>query len=83
MCEYFCLQMVLPTVLKRKHNLKGRPLLPVIRRLRAVEDSTSIKSLARLTSTRRTEAMGLEEVFTSIKDLTGEKATELLEMAGD
>ena len=54
-----------------------------LRRLRAVEDSTSIKSLARLTSTRRTEAMGLEEVFTSIKDLTGEKATELLEMAGD
>ena len=70
--------MVLPTVLKRKHNLKRRPLLPVIRRLRAVEEITSIKSLA-----RRTEAMGMEEVFTSIKDLTVEKALELLEMAGD
>nr|XP_034312025.1 uncharacterized protein LOC117684362 isoform X3 [Crassostrea gigas] len=74
--------MVLPTVLKRKHSLKGKQLLPVIRKLRDIQDAHGIKQLARTSSARRTENMSNEDVLKAVEDLTGENGIELLELAG-
>lgn len=76
------LQMVLPTVFKRKHSLKGKQLLPVIRKLRDIQDAHGIKQLARTSSARRTENMSNEDVLKAGEDLTGENGIELLELTG-
>lgn len=73
---------MLPTVLKRKHSLKGKQLLPVIRKLRDIQDAHGIKQLARTSSARRTENMSNEDVLKAVEDLTGENGIELLELAG-
>lgn len=52
--------MVLPTILKRKHNLKEGNILPVLKKMRM---PNSVKALARVTSTRRTEDMSLEVIW--------------------
>lgn len=36
-----------PTSFKRKHSLKGKQLLPVIRKLRDIQDDHGIKQLAK------------------------------------
>lgn len=74
--------MVLPTVLKRKHSLKGKQLLLVIRKLRDIQDAHGIKQLARTSSARRTENMSNEDVLKAVEDLTGENGIELPELAG-
>lgn len=74
--------MVLPTVFKRKHSLKGKQLLPVIRKLRDIQDAHGIKQLARTSSARRTENMSNEDVLKAGEDLTGENGIELLELTG-
>ena len=75
--------MVLPTVLKRKHSLRGKQILPVVRKLKESQDAQSIKQLARVSSARRTESMPFDDIMVAVKDLTGENGVELLELAGN
>lgn len=76
------LKMVLPTVLKWKHTLKEKQLLPVIRKLRDFQDAHGIKQLIRTSSARRTKNMSNEDVLKVVEDLTSENEIELLELSG-
>ena len=74
--------MVLPTVLKKRHSLKGINLLPVLKKIKTGKPE-SFKEYARMSKEVRTENMTMEEVTKMIKELTGEDAAELLDLAGE
>ncbi len=75
--------MVLPTVLKRKHSLKGLNLVPLVRRLRTVTESENDmpKDLARADLNTDTESLSNEEMKQSFHAITGEEAVEMLDLA--
>lgn len=73
--------MVLPTVLKKKHSLRDKNLLPLVKKLRSGKpDSPS--QLARMTKDSITENLDFEEVNNHVESLTGESVGEILMMAG-
>ena len=68
------------TCLKRKHSLKGKDLLPFVKR---IKDNFAISGqAARMASQLRTEDLDLEELKSHFKDLTGKKAEEILQLTG-
>jgi hypothetical protein len=73
---------MVPKVLKKRHSLKGLSLLPIIRQLREAEPN-SIKEYARISAAKQTEIMLEREVIKAVLDITGEPATDLLELAGE
>lgn len=62
--------MVLPTVLRKRHSLKGIKLIPAIKKIRAGQPE-SLKEFARISKELRTEEMTLEDVGVHVKNLTG------------
>ncbi|XP_062591420.1 uncharacterized protein LOC134252893 [Saccostrea cucullata] len=65
--------------LKRKHSLKGKSILPVIKRNRLNEVSGSA---ARMATQVRSEDLDTDELITQFRQITGESAADCLEMAG-
>ena len=63
-------QMVLQTVLKKKHSLKDVNILPLIKRVRT--ETGQPKEYACILSSKRTEEMHLEELRGHFEGLTGE-----------
>ncbi|XP_033744137.1 uncharacterized protein LOC117330027 [Pecten maximus] len=71
--------MVLPTTLKKRHTLKGRNVLPAIRRL---QEGAPVKALARMMAGRKTEDLSMRDVEKYVNELTDESLSDLLELAG-
>ena len=67
------------TVLKRKHNLTGASLLPLIRRFRGVLDNP-IPVLARLDKDPDTNSMSKQDLNTAVRKLTGRESAEEIAM---
>lgn len=67
------------TTLKRKHSLKGKSILTVIKRTRQNELTGSA---ARMATQVRTEDLDNEELISQFRQITGESAADCLEMAG-
>lgn len=67
------------TTLKRKHSLKGKSILTVIKRTRQNELTGSA---ARMATQVRTEDLDNEELISQFRQITGESANDCLEMAG-
>ena len=75
--------MAPPTViLKRRHSLLGKNMLPLVRKLRDFNGDRPIATFARLRSTLATESIPGSELAKHFRDLTGENEKEILEMAG-
>ena len=74
-------QMVLPTVLKKKHTLRDINMLPVVKRIRSGKPD-SLKEFARVSKDIRTESLDYEEIDGHVSSLTGESVGEVLMMAG-
>ena len=73
--------MVQPTVLKRRHSLKGKNLLPMIKKIRGGKPE-SLKEFARIDKDTKTEKMSIDEIAKAVKDITAEDLGELFELAG-
>ncbi|XP_033730384.1 uncharacterized protein LOC117319740 [Pecten maximus] len=71
--------MVLPTTLKKRHTLKGRNVLPAIRRL---QEGAPVKALARMMAGRKTEDLSMRDVEKYVNELTDESLSDQLELAG-
>ncbi|XP_062606038.1 uncharacterized protein LOC134267842 [Saccostrea cucullata] len=69
-----------PTVLKRRHSLRGKDLFPVIKELRGLEQP--VKQFARYKINTPLEDMDKEEVINAFRELTGESEKDCLQMAG-
>jgi hypothetical protein len=67
-------------ILKTKHSLIGKNLLPVVLKTKAQEDE--IPLLARLIKEHPLENYSLEELLTEFKRLTGTSAEEVMGLAG-
>jgi len=72
--------MVIPTVLKRRHSLKGVKLLTVVKRIKAGQ-LESMKVYARIQKDVKTEALNIDEILKHVRDLTGEDVADILEIA--
>ena len=68
---HFIMQMVLPTILKRRHSLKGVKLLQAIRKIKLGQPE-SLKEYARIQKDIKTEELTLEDIGVHAKELTGE-----------
>ena len=68
-----------PVVLKRRHNIKGKSILPLIRKVKNAK--TDRINLARVKSTTPTEELSKEDLLKEIRDITGENEKEILELA--
>ena len=75
------MQMVQPTALKRRHNLKGKNLLPMIKKIRGGKPD-SLKEFARIDKDTKTEKMSIDEIGKAVKDITAADLGELFELAG-
>lgn len=73
--------MVLPAVLKRRHSLRDKNILPVIKRIRSGQPS-GLKELARVNKDKKTETFTLDVVNEHVLEITGEQVGELLMLAG-
>ncbi|XP_033745161.1 uncharacterized protein LOC117330783 isoform X3 [Pecten maximus] len=71
--------MVLPTTLKKRHTLKGRNVLPAVRRL---QEGAPVKALARMMAGRKTDDLSIRDVEKYVNELTDESLSDLLELAG-
>ena len=71
--------MVLPTCLKRRHNLRDGRIFPV---LKIIKNGSIPKDFARISKDRQTEKMTMPELETVVKDLTGEDLDDVLCHAG-
>ncbi|XP_062574215.1 uncharacterized protein LOC134236043 [Saccostrea cucullata] len=69
-----------PTVLKRRHSLRGKDLFPVIKELRGLEQP--VKQFARYKINTPLEDMDKEEVINAVRELTGESEKDCLQTAG-
>ena len=69
------------TVLKRRHGLRSAKKVPLVKRLRR-EVAQVAGALARLSRDVRTEEMTDENLKKAIKQITGEEAADLMELAG-
>lgn len=74
-------KMVQPTVLRKRHSLKGLKLLPVIKKVRGGRPE-GLKEFARMSKEKKTDVLELEEIENIVNSLTGENMIELLELAG-
>ena len=70
--------MVLPTVLKRKHSLRGVNMLPLLKSMRGGSDLP--KDFARLSPEVPLESVPLEELATSFEGLSGSTVNEVLDL---
>ena len=70
--------MVLPTILKKRHSLKDRNILPLIKKVKG--EASSPTEYARVQTSKRTEEMPLEELKGLFDGITGEDAREILKM---
>lgn len=68
------------TVLRRRHSLRGKSVVPLVKRLRGAQDIRG--PMARLARDVRTEEMPRVDLLAAIKRITGEEATDILQMAG-
>ena len=68
---HFIMQMVLPTILKRRHSLKGVKLLQAIKKTKLGQHE-SLKEHARIQKDIKTEELTLEDIWVHVKELTGE-----------
>lgn len=73
--------MVQPTVLRKRHSLKGMKLLPVIKKVRGGKPE-GLKEFARISKEKKTDVLVLDEIENLVNSLTGESMVELLELAG-
>ena len=73
--------MVQPTVLRKKHSLKGVKLLPVLKKIRGGKPE-GLKEFSRVSKDKKTENLEFEEIEILVNTLTGENVVELLELAG-
>ncbi|XP_052716245.1 uncharacterized protein LOC128188950 isoform X2 [Crassostrea angulata] len=73
--------MVQPTVLRKRHSLKGLKLLPVIKKVKGGRPE-GLKEFARMSKEKKTDVLELEEIENIVNSLTGENMIELLELAG-
>lgn len=73
-------QMPPPTILKRRHTLRGKNLLPVIKKLRGMDQP--VPQLAKFKINTPLEEMERSQVVSAFRDLTGESEKDCLEMAG-
>ena len=76
---YFCfvfIQMVQPTVLKRRHSLKGKNLLLMIDSLKENKRGKleSLKEFVRVNKDTKTDKMSIDEIGKAVKDIMGELA---------
>jgi hypothetical protein len=69
-------------VLKSRHTLKGRNLVPIVTRTRADEGDLQSGDLARLKKDHPLSTYSLTELITEFEKLTGEKPTDVLMLAG-
>lgn len=69
-----------PTILKRRHTLRGKNLLPVIKNLRGMDQP--VAQLARYKINTPLEEMEIGQVVSAFQELTGESEKDCLEMAG-
>ena len=72
--------MVLPTTLKKKHCLVGMSVFPLIRKMKEGPLPTP-KEFARFEPEVRLEELTEDGIKAKFEQLTGESATEVLEMA--
>lgn len=72
--------MVLPTVLKKRHSLRGIKLFPVIKHIKQGQ-SEQLKEYARLHKDMKTRELELESIKKSVRDLTGEELVKILDLA--
>ena len=73
--------MVLPTVLKGKHSLRGIRLTPLFKRTRNGKPE-SLKEYARVSRDLKTDDLNLEEIAQHVKNITGEELDEIGLLAG-
>lgn len=69
-----------PTVLKKRHSLVGKNILPIVRKLR--DSNLSIVNYARFRMNIPLESMPDDEIINSFRELTGESEKECIEMSG-
>ncbi|KAK3103081.1 hypothetical protein FSP39_016318 [Pinctada imbricata] len=67
--------------LKRRHSLKGKNILPLVRKMKAVGRGDRMPALARLKSNTPLDEMSRDDVISAFRELTGENEKEILEMA--
>lgn len=65
-------------ILKQKHSLLGKNLLPLALRLKDVDE----REFARLKKEHPLTRYSVEELENEFKNLTGEKAKEILSLVG-
>ncbi|XP_061181440.1 uncharacterized protein LOC133189995 [Saccostrea echinata] len=67
-----------PVVLKRRHSLKGKNIIPIVRKMKT---TGRVTSFARMKSNICMEDMPRGELISAFRELTGEDEKEILEMA--
>lgn len=70
-----------PPVLKRRHSLAGKNILPVKRKVRGFRGDR-VQNIARVRNNLNTEELLMAELSTLFGELTGENEREVLAMAG-
>ncbi|KAK3107620.1 hypothetical protein FSP39_018487 [Pinctada imbricata] len=70
-----------PTILKRKHSLKGKNLFPLVKKVRDF-DSEWRGTFAKLTSLQKTEELSKEDCFRAFQEITGEDTKEFISITG-
>lgn len=73
------LQMVLPTVLKRRHSLRGKSLVPLFAR---IQNAGEPKEFARFNKDEPLEDLSPAALADRFADLTGEDMVDVLGAAG-
>ncbi|XP_064639411.1 uncharacterized protein LOC135494971 [Lineus longissimus] len=73
--------MVLPTLLKRRHSLKDRDLLPLIRRFRDF-GSDLPNQFAQVSMEDKTSDLSVERISQTFHELTATPAEEIFDLAG-
>ncbi|VDI52894.1 Hypothetical predicted protein [Mytilus galloprovincialis] len=74
--------MVLPPVLKKRYNLKGMKLVPVIKRIRPGQPESLTGLVARMNKDLKTENLNMEDIAQHVKVLTGEDLDEICQLSG-
>lgn len=66
-----------PVVLKRWHSLKGKNLIPIVRKMKNGRER--ISQLARVKSNTLTEEMSKKELVAAFTEITGEDEVVMLQ----
>ena len=70
------------TVLKAKHSLVGRSMIPIIIEMKGSDDMGGDGQFARLKKDHPLEHYNMEELTSEFKKLTGENVADILTLAG-